>query len=97
MKVKYLAAIAAASVLGLGVLTGCSGSETTAPAGGEATETAPDAAAPCAGANPCAAKENPCAGANPCAAKENPCAGANPCAAKENPCAGANPCAAPGQ
>jgi hypothetical protein len=92
MKVKYLAAVAAASVLGLGVLTGCGGAETTAPAGGDATEAAPDAASPCAGAAPCA-------GASPCAAKENPCAGANPCAAKENPCAGANPCAAstPGQ
>jgi hypothetical protein len=61
MKVKYLGALFAASVLTLGLVTSCAtpeGGKTET--GGEATE-----AAPCAGAAPCAA---PCAGAAPCAA-----------------------------
>lgn len=83
MKIKYLTALVASSVLAVGAVSlpttfnlahanPCAGVEN------------PCAANPCA-ANPCAA--NPCA-ANPCAA--NPCA-ADPCAA--NPCA-ADPCAA---
>ncbi len=70
MKLKYIATIAAASILTIGgtalfsdisVASEFDNSVSTVVAG-----------------NPCAA-ENPCAGANPCAA-ENPCAGANPCA-----------------
>ena len=72
MKVNYLAAVAAASVLSVGVLTGCGG--------GETTEVDPCAGAPAEVADPCAA--DPCA-ADPCAA--DPCA-ADPCAA--DPCAG---------
>ncbi|MCG8363056.1 MAG: hypothetical protein MJA27_06965 [Pseudanabaenales cyanobacterium] len=72
MKVKYLAAVAIASALTVGVVT--TGCGPKAPTGGAGT-TQPCAGNPCAG-NPCA----PCAG-NPCAG--NPCAG-NPCA----PCAG---------
>ena len=67
MKVKYMAALAAASVFGMTTLTSC-GPTTDADA---PAEVAPDAAA-----DPCAA--DPCA-ADPCAA--DPCA-ADPCAAK---------------
>ncbi len=77
MKVKYIAALSVASMMGMVMLGACSqpGAETQAPG----AETQAD---PCA-ANPCAAKsEDPCASANPCAAKsEDPCASANPCAA----------------
>ena len=67
MKVKYLAAVAAASVFGVTALTSCGPTVEVEP---EATEDiAPDA-------DPCAA--DPCA-ADPCAA--DPCA-ADPCAAK---------------
>jgi hypothetical protein len=81
MKVNYIATLTIASILGLGLATGCGNPCAAKPGPEGGTETQ---------ANPCAGKENPCAGkANPCAAKENPCAGkANPCAAKENPCAG---------
>ncbi|MEO0804880.1 MAG: hypothetical protein AAFY33_01125 [Cyanobacteria bacterium J06643_4] len=74
MKVKYFAALAAASVFGVTALTSC---------GPNADVAEPDAAVeevdPCAAADPCAA--DPCA-ADPCAA--DPCA-ADPCAA--DPCA----------
>ena len=80
MKVKYLTTLVAASIVSLGLVVGCSEN----PCG--AKETTPSSETnqvdPCAGANPCAAKENPCAGADPCAGKENPCAGADPCAGK---------------
>lgn len=85
MKIKYLTALVASSVLTVGVVS--------LPVAFNPVQAAP-CAAPCA-ANPCAA--NPCA-ANPCAADPcaaSPCA-ANPCAASPcaaNPCA-ANPCAA---
>ncbi|MEA5462438.1 hypothetical protein [Leptothoe sp. PORK10 BA2] len=63
MKVNYLAAVAAASVLSLGVLTGCGGGAADPcaadPCAAPAGEVAPDAADPCA-ADPCAA--DPCAG-----------------------------------
>ncbi|MEM6613985.1 MAG: YHS domain-containing (seleno)protein, partial [Cyanobacteria bacterium P01_C01_bin.72] len=83
MKFKYIAAIAAASIISLGMASTSINVNANPCAGVN-----PCAANPCAGVNPCAA--NPCAGVNPCAA--NPCAGVNPCAA--NPCAGVNPCAA---
>ena len=76
MKVNYLAAVAAASVLSVGVLTGCGGGGANPCAADPATEEV----APCAA--PCAATEDPCAA--PCAATEDPCAA--PCAA--DPCAG---------
>ena len=81
MKVNYIATLTIASILGLGLATGCGNPCAAKPGPEGGTETQ---------ANPCAGKENPCAGkANPCAGKENPCAGkANPCAGKENPCAG---------
>lgn len=66
MKVKYFAALAAASVFGMTALTSCGGdtTEVETPDAAE-TEVAPDAAAePCA-ADPCAAaeeEEDPCAG-----------------------------------
>lgn len=63
MKVKYFAALAAASVFGMTTLTSCGGDTTEVEA--PETEVAPDAAA-----DPCAA--DPCA-ADPCAA--DPCAG----------------------
>jgi hypothetical protein len=82
MKVNYLAAVAAASVLSVGVLTGCGGGANPCaadPCAATTEEVAP-CAAPCA-ADPCAAgAEDPCA-----AATEDPCA-ADPCAA--DPCAG---------
>ena len=80
MKVNYLAAVAAASVLSVGVLTGCGGGANPCAADPCA---ATEQVAPCA-ADPCAAAEDPCA-ADPCAAAEDPCA-ADPCAA--DPCAG---------
>ena len=58
MKVNYLAALAAASVLSVGVLTGCGGGADPCaadPCAAPAGEVAPD---PCA-ADPCAA--DPCA------------------------------------
>ncbi|MEL6381761.1 MAG: YHS domain-containing (seleno)protein [Cyanobacteria bacterium J06626_18] len=78
MKIKYLTALVASSVLAV--------SAVSLPTAFNRVQAAPCAGVenPCA-ANPCAA--NPCA-ANPCAA--NPCA-ADPCAA--DPCA-ADPCAA---
>ena len=82
MKIKYFATLAAASILSVGMVTGCANPCGAKTKDGETTEEA----------NPCAGKENPCAG------KENPCAGKeNPCASKENPCAAkdkGNPCAA---
>lgn len=67
MKVKYLAALAAASVLGVTTLVSCGPAEVEPDASGDVI--APDAAVdPCA-ADPCAA--DPCA-ADPCAA--DPCA-----------------------
>lgn len=55
MKIKYLAALAAASVLGVTTLTSC-GPAAEEPAPDAAGEVAPDAAAePCA-AEPCAAE-----------------------------------------
>ncbi|MEM8807997.1 MAG: hypothetical protein AAGF01_18405 [Cyanobacteria bacterium P01_G01_bin.38] len=74
MRVKYLAAVAAASVLSVGVLTGCGGGA-SAPDAGAGTEEVDPCAAPCAAPleDPCAAPlEDPCA-ADPCAA--DPCAG----------------------
>ena len=69
MKVKYLAALAAASVLGVTTLASCSPKTSADPcAAGEVVPADPCAANPCA-ANPCAA--DPCA-ADPCAA--DPCA-----------------------
>ncbi len=65
MKVQYLAAIAAASVLGLGTLTSCAPETTVDTEATEDVEAAPCAADPCA-AEPCAA--DPCA-AEPCAAE----------------------------
>jgi thiol-disulfide isomerase/thioredoxin len=85
MRVKYLATLAVASMLSLGLVAACSNpcaAKTNTPDTGTGTTNQVN---PCASkANPCAAKENPCASkANPCAAKENPCASkANPCAAK---------------
>ncbi|WP_416207923.1 TlpA family protein disulfide reductase [Coleofasciculus sp. LEGE 07092] len=81
MRVKYLATLAVASMLSLGLVAACSNpcaAKTNTPDTGTTNQV-----------NPCAAKENPCASkANPCAAKENPCASkANPCASKANPCA----------
>lgn len=78
MKVKYFAALAAASLIGLGVVT-------------MNTQLSPVQANPCASVDPCAGV-NPCASVDPCAAA-NPCASANPCAAGD-PCASVNPCAA---
>ncbi len=74
MRVKYLATLAAASMLSLGLVAACSN-----PCAAKTPDTGATNQV-----NPCAAKENPCASkANPCAAKENPCASkANPCAAK---------------
>ncbi len=80
MKLNYLAAIAAASIVGFGAITGIS---YVNPVQAQAN--------PCAAVDPCAGA-NPCAGVNPCASVD-PCAGANPCASVD-PCAGANPCAA---
>ena len=74
MKVKYMAALAAASVFGMSALTSC------APETEVETDAAVEEVDPCAAADPCAAKEDPCA-ADPCAAKEDPCA-ADPCAAE---------------
>ena len=94
MKVKYLAAIATATLVTI--------SFSTIPAIRNASQLLVSQtevqANPCAAKNnPCAAKNNPCAAKNnPCAAKKNPCAAKNnPCAAKKNPCAAKNnPCAA---
>ncbi len=65
MKVKYMAALAAASVFGMTTLASCGGSEPAPDADMEATEEVDPAAEPCA-AEPCAAE--PCA-AEPCAAE----------------------------
>jgi YHS domain-containing protein len=103
MKLKYIATIAIATILGL-VTANVSYANSQASKNSNSTTIASSVKVaacagkgnPCAGkGNPCAGKGNPCAGANPCAAKENPCAGKpNPCAGKENPCAGKeNPCA----
>jgi|GEM_PF-1273387 len=87
MKLKYIATLAAASVLTIGGTALFSNSAIAS------SFNSADSSVIVA-ENPCAAKPNPCASANPCAAKPNPCASANPCAAKPNPCASANPCAA---
>ncbi|ESA37081.1 hypothetical protein N836_04535 [Leptolyngbya sp. Heron Island J] len=76
MKVNYMAAVAAASMLSIGVLAGC---------GGAADPCAADpCAAPTEEVAPCAAPaEDPCAAPaeDPCAAPEDPCAApADPCA-----------------
>ncbi len=81
MRVKYLATLAAASMLSLGLVAACSNpcaAKTKTPDTGTTNQV-----------NPCASKANPCASkANPCASKANPCASkANPCASKANPCA----------
>ena len=76
MKVKYMAALAAASVFGMTALTSCAPAEPEVEVDAATEEVEVD---PCA-ADPCAAKEDPCA-ADPCAAKEDPCA-ADPCAAE---------------
>jgi thiol-disulfide isomerase/thioredoxin len=95
MKIRYFAVLAVVSLLSIGAIAGCSGSNT---AQAPADSSAKVATNPCAAkTNPCAAKANPCAAkTNPCAAKTNPCAAkTNPCAAKTNPCAAkTNPCAA---
>ncbi|MEM1369048.1 MAG: YHS domain-containing (seleno)protein [Cyanobacteria bacterium P01_H01_bin.15] len=92
MKIKFLAALAAASVLSVGSVVISQVPAVRVQANPcAAVNPCAGAKNPCATANPCASK-NPCAAANPCAAK-NPCAAANPCASK-NPCAAANPCAA---
>ena len=62
MKVKYMAALAAASVFGMSALTSC------APETEVETDAAVEEVDPCAAADPCAAKEDPCA-ADPCAAE----------------------------
>lgn len=90
MKVKYLAALAIASLIGVGSVS-LSSQYSSLKANPCASENPCAAVDPCASVNPCAAVD-PCASANPCAAVD-PCAGANPCAAVD-PCAGANPCAA---
>ncbi|MDA0865780.1 MAG: YHS domain-containing (seleno)protein [Cyanobacteria bacterium] len=91
MKLTYLTALVASSVLTVGAVA-LQTSFNPAQANPCAAVENPCAAAdPCA-ANPCAAY--PCA-ADPCAA--NPCAAADPCAADPcaaNPCAAADPCAA---
>jgi YHS domain-containing protein len=97
MKLKYIATIAIATILGL-VTANVSYANSQASKNSNSTTIASSVkVAACAGKeNPCAGKENPCAGKeNPCAGKGNPCAGKeNPCAGKENPCAGKeNPCA----
>jgi YHS domain-containing protein len=94
MKVKYLAAIATATVITLGF----GGTINAAITRNSITNSVTSLkVAVCAGKpNPCASKSNPCASkANPCAAKKNPCASkSNPCASKVNPCAAKkNPCA----
>ena len=76
MKVKYLATLAVASMLSLGLVAACSNpcaAKTKTPDTGTTNQV-----------NPCASKTNPCASkANPCASKANPCASkANPCASK---------------
>lgn len=78
MQAKYLGMMAVASVLSIGMVTGCANPESTSsPDATEQTESNP-----CAGKeNPCASKEDPCASANPCAS-------ADPCASKGDPCAG---------
>ncbi|MBE9062024.1 hypothetical protein [cf. Phormidesmis sp. LEGE 11477] len=58
MKVQYLAAVAAASVLGLGTLASCTPDTTVETDPVEDVEVDPCAADPCA-ADPCAA--DPCA------------------------------------
>ena len=60
MKIKYLAMLATASIVSLGMVTACS---TPSPCAGKGDKEKTEEL------NPCAAKENPCA------AKENPCAG----------------------
>ena len=67
MKVKYIAMLAAVSLLSIGVVSCSQGADTTSP------NTGVEEADPCAGKNPCAG-EDPCAGKNPCAGKD-PCAG----------------------
>jgi len=65
MRVKYLATLAAVSMMSLGVVVGCSN-----PCAGKTTDSpdTTDQVDPCAG-------KNPCAGKDPCAGKKNPCAG----------------------
>ena len=90
MKFKYLATLAAASIITLS-FAGTSLKFNSANAG-------PCAANPCASVDPCsAAGKNPCASLDPCAGAADPCAGVDPCAANPcaaDPCAGKNPCAA---
>ena len=74
MKLKYIATLAAASVLTIGGTALFSNSAIAS------SFNSADSSVIVA-ENPCAAKPNPCASANPCAAKPNPCASANPCAA----------------
>jgi YHS domain-containing protein len=81
MKVKYLAAIATATVITLGFAGTISAAITR---NSLTTSITSVKVAVCAGKpNPCASKVNPCASkVNPCASK------VNPCASKVNPCAG---------
>ena len=65
MKVKYFAALAAASVFGLAGLTSCAGDTSTDTTDPAATEEVTPDAEPCAATDP-AATEEP---ADPCAAK----------------------------
>jgi hypothetical protein len=75
MKIKYFATLTAASILTLGIVTGCAtNSDTNKTNSSPTTDGAETQVNPCAGKE----KENPCAGKeNPCAAKENPCASKN--------------------
>ena len=67
MKVKYLATLAVASMLSLGLVAACSN-----PC---AAKTKTSDTGTISQVNPCASKANPCASkANPCASKANPCA-----------------------
>ena len=89
MKFKYLATVAAASIITLGFSGTASFNSVNAyPCA------APCSAAgknPCASVDPCSGAADPCAG-NPCAGAADPCASVDPCAG--NPCAGAaDPCA----
>jgi YHS domain-containing protein len=95
MKIKYLAAVAIASILGvvMGNSSYAIADTKISTSNSVAIQTKSKGCAskpnPCA-AKPCSSKPNPCA-AKPCAGKPNPCA-AKPCASKPNPCA-AKPCA----
>ncbi|WP_071776914.1 hypothetical protein [Synechococcus sp. PCC 7335] len=68
MKVQYLAALAAASVLGVTTVANLNTQSFANPCAAAEVSSDPCAADPCAAqADPCAASADPCA-ANPCAA-----------------------------